>query len=155
MNRKILAVALGLIALPVFAASNVGDGPKGDGERRCEHGQGIGPMQMMKDVLSLRDDQVEPVNKIFQEQREARHALERRDREAHKALHEQTVEKMRAVLDEQQLGKFIAFTQGMHMARQHMHKMGMPGEHGMHGGDMHGEGMHGGHGPMMMDRSDD
>lgn len=113
MNRKLVIALLALIALPVLAmpptANNGGDKRA---ERQKQHAE------MMSQAIGLREDQVAQFQEIMQSQREAHQALGRESHEARKTLHEETKQKLGTVLDENQIGRFEAFTQGMRMSRQ-------------------------------------
>ena len=112
MNRKLVITLLALTSLPLFAAppaTNNGGDQRAD--RQKQHAE------MMSQAIGLREDQVTKFQAIMQSQREAHKALGRESREARKALHEETKQKLSTVLDENQVGRFEAFTEGMRMAR--------------------------------------
>ncbi len=113
MNRKLIIAILALTALPVLAMP-----PKNidrDGktvEQQKQH------TEMMTQVLDLRADQVVKFQEIMLEQHEARKALDRTSHEQRKMLHEETIQKLSAVLDGNQVERFEAFTQGLRMEKQ-------------------------------------
>jgi hypothetical protein len=87
----------------------------------------------MTKLLSLREDQMVPVMAVLKASHEQRRSLQRSDREQQQALHEQTLQQLKSLLNKVQMAKFIGFTEGMRMA--HQQRMGRKGsEDGERGG---------------------
>ncbi len=112
MIRKITMCMLLLSALPVLAMP-----PSGSDEKRAKYQKQH--TEKMTQVLNLRKDQVAKVEEIMQEQKEAKKALYKKMAEQRKALQDETVKKLSTVLDENQLGRYEAFSEGMRMSKQH------------------------------------
>ena len=124
MNRLIFTAILSLIALPSLAMppQDTGNAQGHSGQESPYKQQRKNPANVMKEVLSLRDEQIEAVTEVMQSERKAMHELRRQNhqgqREQHDALHQQTIDKLSKILDAQQLVQFEAFTKGMRAARQ-------------------------------------
>jgi len=112
MIKKVTISLLLLTALPVLAMQ-----PGSSDEERAQHQKQH--TEKMARILNLREDQIAKVEEIMQAQKEAKKALYKKIAEQRKALQDKTVKKLSTILDENQLGRYEAFTEGMRMARQH------------------------------------
>ena len=112
MIRKVTACLLLLTTLPVLAMQ-----PGGSDEKRAQYQKQH--REKMAQVLNLREDQITKVEEIMQAQKEAKKVLYKKMAEQRKALQDDTVKKLSTVLDENQLGRYEAFTEGMRMSKQH------------------------------------
>ncbi|QKQ25205.1 hypothetical protein [Candidatus Reidiella endopervernicosa] len=121
-KQSTLLLMLCLLTLPSMARPPAHDSI--DKTRDCQPSETCHSTQQqrsqerMPEILSLRDEQVEEVMNILERSHEKRHALQRRDKEQRQLLHEETVEALKPLLNEQQLARFVGFTAGMRMAHQ-------------------------------------
>ncbi len=123
MNRKIIIATLSLFALPAFAtppqemANNAGNNK----QQHSHEQQRKASRDVMKEVLSLRDNQTAAVAEILKAEYVSMRELKRQGqsarREQREAMHKQTISKLSTILDEQQLAQFKAFRTGMQLAR--------------------------------------
>ena len=117
MIKKVIISLLLLTTLPALAMQ-----PGGSDEKRAQYQKQHS--EKVAQVLNLRKDQIAKVETIMQEQKEAKKALYKKMAEQRKALQSETVKKLSAVLDENQLGRYEAFTEGMKMASKHKSSKG-------------------------------
>ena len=117
MSRKVITCLLLLITLPVLATP-----PEGSNEKRAKYQKQH--TEKMAQILNLREDQVAKYEEIMQTQKEARKALYQKMAEQRKALQDDTVKKLSTVLNENQLGRYEAFTEGMRLSKQHKSSKG-------------------------------
>ena len=117
MIRKVMACLLLLTTLPVLAMPS-----GGSDEKRAEHQKQ--QIEKMAQVLNLREDQIVKFEEIMQAQKDARKKLYQKIAAQRKALQDETVKELSIILDENQLGRYEAFNQGMRMARQHKSRKG-------------------------------
>ncbi|MFC1602949.1 hypothetical protein ACFL3U_05235 [Pseudomonadota bacterium] len=117
MIRKIIISLLLLTALPVLAMP-----PGGSDEKRAKYQKQHA--EKMAQVLNLRKDQIAKVEEIMQAQKEAKTALYKKSAKQRKALQDETVKKLSTVLNENQLGRYEAFTEGMRLSKQHKSSKG-------------------------------
>ena len=130
VNKSTLIILLSLTALPALARPG-GDNPSGmmdecRQESNCGDQQRQRPKEHMTKMLSLRADQVEAVTAVLDASHEKRRSTQRSDREVHRSLHEQTLQQLTPLLDEEQMARFVSFTDGMRMA--HQQRRGQQGE---------------------------
>ena len=120
MNKSLLFILRGVTALPVLADS--GNSGIGDKKVDCPQSsncqQKKNPGKRMIKMLSLRDDQVEEVMKVLKASHEKRQSLRTEGREQHKALHEQTLQQLEPLLDEEQMTRFVSFSERMKKRHQ-------------------------------------
>lgn len=136
-----LGILVGLVALAATPAlaqdESQADKPRhermhADGERRGHDPER--KVEHLREALSLTDTQVTQVQAIFAEQGEKRRALrESEDREGLEALHQETHERLVAILDETQRARLEE------MKARH-------GERHRRGGEKHEDGEGGQHG---------
>ncbi len=112
MTGKIMIALLLLTTLPILAMS-----PGGSDEKRAEDQKRY--TQRMSQALNLREDQIAKFEEIMQVQKEAQKELYQKIMEQRKTLQDETIQKLSVILDENQLGRYEAFIQGMRMAKQY------------------------------------
>ena len=115
MNKSLLFILLGLTDLPVSAISDSRD--KGDC-RQAPDCQQQDPRQHMTNLLSLRSDQVESVMQVLKASHEQRKTMHQSGREQHKALHEKTLQQLEPLLDQEQMARFVSFSEAMKQRHQ-------------------------------------
>ena len=130
MNKSLLFILLGVIALPVLAnPDNSGMTDKnGESPQESNRQQKKDPGKRMTKVLSLRDDQVEAVMKVLKSTHEKRQSMRSAVREQHKALHEQTLQQLKPLLDEDQMARFVNFSE--RMKKKHQQRKGQRDDEG-------------------------
>ena len=128
MNKSLLFILLGVITLPVLAnPDNSGMADKNsESPQESNRQQKKDPEKRMTRMLSLRDNQVEAVMKVLKATHEKRQSLRSAGREQHKALHEQTLQQLKPLLDEGQMARFISFTE--RMKKKHQQRGGNEGD---------------------------
>lgn len=129
MNKNLLFILLTVTALPVLANSDNADNAgmrddKADCRQSSNCQQKKNPGERMSKMLSLRDDQVEAVMKVLKASHEQRQSLQKGNREQHKLLHEQTLQQLKPLLDEDQMARFVSFTERMKKRHQQRKQRG-------------------------------
>ena len=126
MNKSLLFILLGVTALPVLA--NPDNSGMADKKADCPQSENCqqkkDPEKRMTKMLSLRDDQVEAVMKVLKASHEKRQSIRSEGREQHKALHEQTLQQLKSLLDEDQMARFVSFTERMKKRHQQRKQRG-------------------------------
>ena len=97
------------------------------GSGDCNRG---GPEKHMVSLLSLRDDQIEPVMSILRDSQQKRRGLGENGRDQHEALFKETLTRLGAYLDKQQIDKFVEFSEEM-KSKRHGRQQGEKGGRGM------------------------
>lgn len=124
MNRNLtIFLLINFIVLPALAMPPQEIAVNSD---QVEKQQRKAPIEIMKEVLSLRDNQLDFVNETLKAEYVSMRELKRRNqleqREQREAIHQQTIKKLSTVLDEQQLAQFEAFRKGMQSGRHFRNK---------------------------------
>ncbi|MCW8923602.1 MAG: hypothetical protein OQK69_08250 [Gammaproteobacteria bacterium] len=127
MKKHLVFIFLGMTALPVSGyADNKGMGAdKGDCPQppNCQQHD---PKQHMTQMLSLREDQIEAVMKVLKSSHEKRMSMRQADRQQHEAIYEQTLQQLEPLLDNDQMARFVSFSEKM--KKQHQQRMGRGGD---------------------------
>ena len=129
MKKHLVLIFLGMTALPVLAnPGGMGDKPmRGQGDcaqpTSCQQHD---PKQHMTQMLSLREDQIEAVMKVLKASHEKRMSMRQADRQQHEAIYEQTLQQLEPLLDDDQMARFVSFSEKM--KKQHQQRMGRGGD---------------------------
>jgi len=112
MIKKLIPYMLLITALPVLAAPP-GDTCEKSAKHKKEH------TEKMIETFKLREDQVAKFEAVIKEKKEAHKALYKKMAEQRKAINETTMKKLSTILDENQMGRYEAFNEGMRMSLKH------------------------------------
>jgi len=82
------------------------------------HSQKNDPRQHIVSLLGLRNDQKSAVLKVLDEAHEKRMQTRNSSREQHRALHTQVLKQLEPLLDDEQMSRFISFSEEMKKRHQ-------------------------------------
>ena len=132
--RIVLPVVIAVNTVILSCSVNAENRPMADRQSDCRQSADCrkpDPKEHMTKMLALREGQIEAVMKVLKASREKRKNTQQVSREQHDVIFEKTLQQLEPLLDDEQMARFISFSEKM--KKKHQQRMG-PG--GSAGGEM-------------------